>query len=671
MPLRLLSGSPSGPQRSTCRRPAWTGRLCLVLAGLTACGGGDLALPSQGEPAKMTMERGDRKSGTIGEALVDSLVVKVVDRFGDPVNGAAVTWTAEVGGSVNPAASVTSARGLAATQRVLGGDVGTYVTTAAIQGEGDLPEPVVFVNTAVAARLVLTQLPPAAATAGVPFDPQPALQLLDMDGNDIARDGVAVTAAVGAGGGSLSGATTASSDASGRVAFADLAVRGALGIQQIIFSAEGFASTTATVALGVGAPASIEAAAGTEQAAQVATPVATAPAVLVRDTDGNPLAGVPVTFTVTDGGGSLTGDTPVTGSDGVAAVGGWTLGQETGANKLSATLAGLQVTGSPVVFIATATPGAVSAERSSVSAAPDRITASAGSSRSTITVTARDGFDNPVPGLAVTLSASGAGVVLTQPTSPTGSDGSAIGQLSATAPGDHQVSATIGGTEISQTATVSVASGAPNAGRSGATVPNGRAGERTTVEIRLRDGQGNDVPGQADAIAVSVAGANTGVAIAKSDEGGGRYLASYTPTRAGTDQVQVRVSGAGVPGSPFASAVLAGPAAADRSTANVPTCVNFFNLPATVTITAFDRFGNRVNHGGDPFRVAVNQGTPLIPTDNGNGTYARSLNLSVGVFRIDITLDGRPISGNPFQIFVPFPFSGGCGGNGGGDGDGD
>jgi hypothetical protein len=663
MRLRFPFGSPSGPHRPTLRRPAWAGRLCLVLAGLTACGGGDLSLPNQGQPAEITAVRGTRQSGTIGAPLADSLVVQVKDGFGDPVSGATITWTAEVGGSVNPATSVTSVQGMAATQRVLGVDVGTYVTTAAIQGEGDLPDPVVFVATGVAARLVLTQLPPAAATAGVPFDPQPALQLLDVDGNDIAREGVAVSAAIGAGGGSLGGTTTATSDASGRVAFTDLAVRGALGIRQIIFSAEGFASTTATVALGVGAPASIEAAAGADQSAAVATAVAVAPAALVRDTDGNPLAGVPVTFKVTGGGGSLSGDTPVTGSDGVAAVGGWTLGQVAGANTLSATLAGLEVTGSPVVFTATATPGGVDAERSRVSAAPDRITASSGSSRSTITVTAHDAFDNPVPGLAVTLSASGAGVALTQP-SLTGSDGSTTGQLSATAPGDHQVSASIAGTLVSQTATVSVASGAPNAGRSGATVPDGRAGERTTVEIRLRDAQGNDVPGQADAVAVSVSGANAGAAIAKSDEGGGRYLASYTPTRSGTDQVQVRVSGTGVAGSPFASAVLAGPAAADRSTANVPACVNFFDLPATVTITAFDRFGNRVNHGGDPFRVAVNQGTPVAPTDNGNGTYTRNLNLSVGVFRIDITLGGQALSGNPFQILVPFPFSG-CPGSGG------
>ena len=658
MHLRFLPGPPPAPTRIMPRRPAWRIPLCLVLAGLAACGGTDLALPNQGQPAGMTVARGNRQSGTIGEPLVDSLVVKVVDRFGDPVNGAEVTWTAEVGGGVNPPTSVTSADGQAGTQRVLGVAVGTYVTTATLVGMEDPPDPVVFLATGVAARLALTVEPPAAAASGVPLDPQPVLQLQDPDGNAIAREGVVVTAQIGAGGGTLDGATTATSDAAGQVAFADLAVRGAPGTRQLIFAAEGFASAAATVALGVGSPASIEAVAGAEQTAVVGTAVATAPSVVVRDDDGNPLAGIPVTFRVTGGGGALNGANPVTGADGVAAIGGWTLGQKSGANTVAATLSGLDVSGSPVVFTATATPGPVDAGASRVGADPERITASGGSSRSTITVTARDAFDNPIPGLAVTLSASGAGTTLTQPADPTGADGTTTGLLSSTSPGDHVVSATIAGTAITQSVTVAVSAGTPSAGRSSVTVPDGRAGERTSIAIRLRDAQGNDVAGQAGAIAVSVGGANAGASVSKSDEGGGSYLATYTPVRTGTDQVQVRISGTAVPDSPFASAVQAGPADADESKASVPACVRFFELPATVGITAFDAFGNRLTRGGDSFRVQVNQGPPLTPTDNGNGTYTRRLDLSVGVFRIDITLNGAPIEGSPSQIVVPFPFSG-------------
>src|SRR5580765_1593969 len=103
--------------------------LGFLLAALAACGG-ELALPNQALPSEITVVRGNRQSGTTGEPLGDSLVVRVVDRLGAPVIGAEVTWTAEVGGSVSPATSVTSSTGYAGTQRMLGTVLGTYITTA-------------------------------------------------------------------------------------------------------------------------------------------------------------------------------------------------------------------------------------------------------------------------------------------------------------------------------------------------------------------------------------------------------------------------------------------------------------------------------------------------------------------------------------------------------------
>ena len=615
-------------------------------------------LPNQGQPSEILVVRGDRQSGTIGEPLGDSLVVRVVDGLGNEVSGSEVTWTAEVGGTVTPATSVTSADGLAGTQRVLGAEVGTYVTTAAILGIDSAPKPAVFITVGVAARLAVAVAPPAIAATGVPLSPQPLLQLQDAGGNDIAREGVVVSAQISTGGGSLAGGTTATSDANGRVTFTDLTIRGSPGIRRLIFAADGFASAGASVSLDVGAPASMEAAAGTEQSAAVSTAVATPPSVVVRDDDGNALGGIPVTFKTTGGGGSLNGANPVTGTDGVATLGGWTLGRKAGVNTLEASLSGLDVSGSPVVFTATGTPGPVSPDKSRLDAAPASITASSGSSRTTITVTARDAFDNSIPGLAVTLSATGTGNTLTQPGDPTGSDGSTTGLLSASTPGNREVSATIAGTAVSQTANIAVLSGAPSAARSSATVPDGTAGKATTIEIRLRDAQGNDVPGRSSAIAVSVSGANSKGSLGATDQGSGRYSATYTPEEAGTDRVQVKVSGTAISGSPFASAVRAGEADAGSSRAAVPACVEFSRLPATITITAFDAFGNRVTRGGDDFQVRVNQGAAVNPTDKGDGTYSARLNLQVGLFRIDITLDGKPIEQSPYQILVPFPFSG-------------
>ena len=205
---------------------------------MPACGGDNLTLPNEGEPAEIAIQRGDRQNGTVGEALGDSLVVVVTDRFGDPVAGVPVTWSAEGGGSVDPAESVTEANGQAGTRRILGAQPSTYFTIAAVAG---VSEPATFTSTGLAARLILTSVLPAIAVSGVPLSPQPALQLQDADGTPIAREGVIVTVQIASGGGSLTGATSATSDAEGAFVFTDLGIRGSPGTRRLIFAADAFA----------------------------------------------------------------------------------------------------------------------------------------------------------------------------------------------------------------------------------------------------------------------------------------------------------------------------------------------------------------------------------------------------------------------------------------------
>src|ERR1041385_742924 len=68
-------------------------------------------------------------------------------------------------------------------------------------------------------------------------------------------------------------------------------------------------------------PSSLAISAGDQQSAQVGAAVATAPAVVIKDRSGHPLAGVAVTFSVDAGGGSVTGASATTGSDGIARAG--------------------------------------------------------------------------------------------------------------------------------------------------------------------------------------------------------------------------------------------------------------------------------------------------------------------------------------------------------------
>lgn len=92
-------------------------------------------------------------------------------------------------------------------------------------------------------------------------------------------------------------------------------------------------------------------AAGDNQTAPANTRVPGVVCVLVRDADNNPVPGVSVTWGSVTGGGSLVGATEATDQNGIATLGGWTLGPAAGANTTTATSAGLN----SVTFNATAT----------------------------------------------------------------------------------------------------------------------------------------------------------------------------------------------------------------------------------------------------------------------------------------------------------------------------
>jgi adhesin/invasin len=620
----------------------------LLLLAAPACGGGDLVLPNEGQPAEVAVVSGDGQTGTILEPAAESLVVRVSDRFGNPVAGAEVVWSAEGGGEVTPAQTVTGTDGRAAVQRRLGPQPGTYGTTAVATS---LPEDVAtFTTTAVAAKLVLVTQPGAVASSGAPFDPQPVLQLQDASGSPLARPGVTVTAQISSGEGGLRGTTIQTSDADGVVTFTDLAIVGPPGSRTLIFAASGYASAASTpVSLGVGAPAAVAAAAGDGQSAPAGTKVPVAPSVVVRDAGGTPVPGVGVTFAVASGGGSVEGALAITGADGVAAVGSWTLGGNLGANTLTATVTADGVSGNPVTFTATAVPGTPSGEKSSVTASPGSIAASDGADASTITVVVRDGRGNPIAGQAVSLEATGTGVALAQP-GPTDGSGTTTARFSATGAGQHAITATAAGTVVGR-ATVTVNPGPPVASAAAAIVPAGTAGSPTVVALTLRDRFANPVSGAAGQVGVAVAGANPVARVNVEDRGGGDYRAAYTPIRTGTDQVDVRVNGEPIPGSPFASAVAPGPADPGHTTALVPDGV--FGQSLEILVSAADAQGNPVGRGGDQVGVTVVGIQTLTVQDAGDGTYRADWRpLTFGTFRVEITLNGTPISGSPYTLRV-------------------
>jgi len=84
--------------------------------------------------------------------------------------------------------------------------------------------------------------------------------------------------------------------------------------------------------------------AGAFQAAMAGTQVPVPPSVLVKDGQGNPIANATVSFSVIEGGGSLTNSVATTDASGVATVGSWTLGGVANPNTVQATVTGFGFT---------------------------------------------------------------------------------------------------------------------------------------------------------------------------------------------------------------------------------------------------------------------------------------------------------------------------------------
>lgn len=298
---------------------------------------------------------GDGQTGEVGTALATALGARANDRLGNPVAGVNVVFSVSAGGgSVATGVVTTPAAGTASTTWTLGRVAGaTQAVTASAQGKTAS-----FGATATrgpADSLVKVSGDNQFAPASTAATDSLVVRVADRFGNPV--PGHAVAFAVTQGGGSVSPAN-ATTGANGRAA-----TRFTLGPTG---GAQNRAQATAS-GVTTGSPATFTATAlsgtvaifeGNNQTGLVGFGVNVAPAIRVVDQNNFPLLGLVVTFAVTSGGGSVTGGTTTTGTNGVARVGEWTLGPSAGANTMTATVTGSGFAGNPAQFSAT---GAVSA----------------------------------------------------------------------------------------------------------------------------------------------------------------------------------------------------------------------------------------------------------------------------------------------------------------------
>ena len=219
--------------------------------------------------------------------------------------------------------------------------------------------------------------------------------------------------------------------------------------------------------------------------------------VKVTDAKGKPLGGVAVTFAVAEGGGSVSNAVDTTNVAGTAATS-WRLGERAGAQRVTASVAG--VTGQ-VSFTATARPGA-----------PASIAANGGNQQTVVVGTAvlsapsvivRDRFTNPVPGVSVLFTVATGGGSVTGSAGTTNSAGvAAVGEWKmGTVVGTNTLTALalgsgITGNPVTFTATATAGAAAVITAPGGTSLSGIVFRAMSPVpQVRVADASGNPVSG--------------------------------------------------------------------------------------------------------------------------------------------------------------------------------
>jgi hypothetical protein len=265
---------------------------------------------------------------------------------------------------------------------------------------------------------------------------------------------------------------------------------------RIVGNNELVASFSATATAGT--VASFAIVKGDKQSAPAGTTLPDSLVVRALDAQNNPIIGQVVNWTIT-GGGSLTTDQVPTGPDGRAAVR-RTLGPTAGVQTTIANAG--NVPGSPLTFTSTATAGEA--------ATLALVTQPASTAQSGVQLTRqprvqlRDGLGNPVAqsGLVVTAElATGPGATLTgDPTRAT--DGTGLAAFTDLAidgpPGTYTLRFSATGVPPVVSSAIQVTVGAVSASRSSLTVDPSSItvfGNKSTITVIVRDGQGNPISG--------------------------------------------------------------------------------------------------------------------------------------------------------------------------------
>ena len=501
-----------------------------------------------GAATRLTLTTPPSSTAESGALLGQQPVVQLVDASGNPSAQAGVPVTAAIatgGGTLGGTGTrSTDANGRATfTDLFIAGSAGTRTLVFFSGGlSAATSGPIVVSAAPVSASQSTVSAAPSSFTAGSGTS---TITIVAKDAAGGRVSGAGVTLLVTGSGNTVS--TPAPTDANGTTT-ATLQSTGA-GTKTITATINGVVvSDQVTVTVSPAGPSATTSTA-TASPASVAVNEPSTVTVAVLDPFGNPVPGATVTLAAA---GAVIGQPAgTTGADGVAI--GTVSSSSAGTLTVTVTVNGsLQLAAQPAITVS-APP--VSASGSSVTADPATITASDGTSASTITVTVRDASGTAIPNAGVTLSATGSGNSITPATAATDASGVATFAFSSTVAETKTLTATANGTAIDQTATVSVTPASPSAAQSSADVPDGDRNKFTNFTVQLRDAFANNLRRSGGFVTATVSGKNAGALVVILDNLNGTYRGSYLPTASGhgVDLINIFLDGTPIGGSPYTS----------------------------------------------------------------------------------------------------------------------
>ena len=560
----------------------------------------------------LLIHEGDNQIVAVGTAVAVAPAVIALDDGGNPMGGVWVTFEiTSGGGQITGATQLTNAQGIARVGSwTLGTNAGANSITATAEGRTNtinataIPGPL---------SLLVSHTVVSSDTIGIGDDALLTLYATDEYDNLISNGSFNVLfAATGGTSTGLIGGATDNADGTYTATFTGVTAGTATLINTSI---DGAAVMSPRPTITVAAlPAELIMIAGDNQTAAAGATLPIDPAVQVNDGAGNPIQGVVVTFSVAQGGGTITDSVHTTDEKGSATLGSWTVGTVAGPNALTVVGGGLSTGAS-----ATAVAGPADPAMSLVTISQDTVAAGSGA---TFSIELRDAYGNSHTsgGAVVTFSlASG---------SSNGSIGAVTdnndGMYDAPFTGERagtpaRVDATIDGSAVTSTRpSVTVVAGPVES-----VTPQAGDNQTTTVGVRVPlppavtvlDSYGNPVPAATVSFTPSGGGTAIGSPVTTDSAGVAALIGWALGTTAGPYSLTASVSGQ--------QHVFA-------ATATVPAVLDTV-VPGNLLL------------GTGPSRVAVSEISDLAYVTNRSSDYVTVIDVLGDSALSTITVGGKPV----------------------------